>query len=133
ATIDLEGGAVEPEMVLAAEGRANEIVYENRPVSVCFEDADSASGLRKPSGREGTLRIVAIDGLDRCACGGTHVRSTGEIGAVVVRRLEKIRQAVRVEFVCGARAFAKARSDFETLTRAAQRFSSPLEEVPNMA
>ena len=58
-------------------------------------------GLRKASEREGTLRIVSIDGLDRSACGGTHVRATGEIGAVLLRKLEKVRQTVRVEFLCG--------------------------------
>ena len=69
-----------------------------------FEDAATATGLRKASDREGTLRVVSIDGVDRSACGGTHVRSTAEIGVVLVRSVEKIRKATRVEFVCGARA-----------------------------
>ena len=131
-TIDLEGAAVEPRAVLVAERRANEIVFENRAVSVLFEDAASAEGLRKPSGREGTLRIVAIDGLDRSACGGTHVRSTGEIGTVLCRKLEKIRQSVRVEFVCGGRAVRRARADYEALAKIAQLFSSSLDETPAM-
>jgi len=131
-TIDLEGAAVEPRAVLEAERRANEIVFENRAVSVLFEDAASAEGLRKPSGREGTLRIVAIDSLDRSACGGTHVRSTGEIGTVLCRKLEKIRQSVRVEFVCGARAVRRARADYEALAKIAQLFSSSLDETPAM-
>jgi len=131
-TIDLEGAAVEPRAVLEAERRANEIVFENRAVSVLFEDAASAEGLRKPSGREGTLRIVAIDGLDRSACGGTHVRSTGEIGTVLCRKLEKIRQSVRVEFVCGGRAVRRARADYEALAKIAQLFSSSLDETPAM-
>jgi alanyl-tRNA synthetase len=58
------------------------------------------------------------------------VRSTGEIGPILIRKLEKIRQSVRVEFLCGARAVARARADFEALTRAAQAFSSPLDDVP---
>jgi alanyl-tRNA synthetase len=131
-TIDLEGASVEPRTVFEAERRANEIVFENRPVSVLFEDAASAEGLRKPSGREGTLRIVAIDSLDRSACGGTHVRSTGEIGIVLCRKLEKIRQSVRVEFVCGGRAVRRARADYEALTKVAQLFSSSLDETPAM-
>src|SRR3712207_8682944 len=52
---------------------------ENRPVEVSFEEADEAVGLRKASSREGTPRIVSIAGLDRSACGGTHVHATGEI------------------------------------------------------
>lgn len=129
-TIDLEGGAVDARTLVEAERRANEIVCENRPVSVQFESAAEARGLRKATAREGTLRIVSIEALDRSACGGTHVRSTGEIGAVLLRRIEKIRQSVRVEFLCGMRAVRRARADYEALARAAQLFSAPLDEVP---
>ena len=73
---------------------------------------------------------MSIDGLDRSACGGTHVRATGEIGAVLLRKLEKMRQTVRVEFLCGGRAVRRARADFEALSRMAQLFSAPLDEVP---
>jgi len=131
-TIDLEGGAVDPQTVLAVERRANQMVVENRPVTVHFEDAATVQGLRKPSEREGTLRVIQIDGLDRSACGGTHVRATGEIGAILLRRLEKIRQSVRVEFVCGSRAVARARADFEALTKVGQLFSASLDDTPAM-
>ena len=131
-TIDIEGGAVDARILLAAEQRCNELVYENRPLDVRFEDAATVQGLRKASERSGTLRIVSIDGLDRSACGGTHVRGTGEIGVVLLRRMEKIRQSVRVEFVCGGRAVKRARADFEALTRVSQIFSSALDETPAM-
>jgi alanyl-tRNA synthetase len=129
-TIDLEGGSVDANTLREAERRANEVVYENRPVAVLFESAAEAEGLRKPSDREGTLRIISIEGMDRSACGGTHVRSTGEIGAVTLRKLDKVRQTTRVEFLCGARAVRQARADYEALSKSAQLFSSPLEEVP---
>jgi alanyl-tRNA synthetase len=130
ATIDVDGAPVDAHTLVAVERRANEIVYENRPVSVRFENAVDAHGLRKPSGREGTLRIVGIEALDRSACGGTHVRATGEIGGVLLRKTEKIRQATRVEFLCGARAARRARSDYEALSKTAQLFSLGLDEVP---
>jgi len=114
----------------AVEARANQLVWENRPVSVTYEEADNAQGLRKAPGREGTLRIVSIDRLDRSACGGTHVRATGEIGAVLLRKVEKVRQTVRVEFLCGGRAVRRARADFEALNRVAQLFSSSFDDVP---
>src|SRR5262245_32487147 len=65
ATIDLEGGAVDAGTIAAVERRANEIVFENRPVTIEFEDSSSVQGLRKPSERDGILRIVTIDSLDR--------------------------------------------------------------------
>jgi len=132
ATIDLEGGPVDTQTLQKAECRANDLIFENRPLDVRFEDAREAQGLRKASEREGTLRIVSIVGLDRSACGGTHVRGTGEIGVILLRRLEKIRQSVRVEFVCGARAVKRARADFEALTKVSQIFSAALDEVPAM-
>jgi alanyl-tRNA synthetase len=131
-TIDLEGGPLDGSRLLEAERRANFVIFENRPVTVRFEEADAAHGLRKPSEREGTLRIIEIEGLDRSACGGTHVRATGEIGCLLLRRVEKIRQSVRVEFLCGARAVRRARADFDALSKIGQLFSAALDEAPGM-
>jgi alanyl-tRNA synthetase len=129
-TIDLEADSLDPRVAAEAERRSNQLVCENRPVSVSFEDATAAGDLRKASERTGTLRIVSIADLDRSACGGTHVRATGEIGVVLLRKVEKTRKTVRVEFLCGARAVARAHADFEALNRAAQAYSAPLDEVP---
>jgi Ser-tRNA(Ala) deacylase AlaX len=63
-TIDLEGGALEAAPLREAERRANEIVCENRPVAVRFQNSAEAEDLRKPSERAGELRIVSIEGLD---------------------------------------------------------------------
>jgi alanyl-tRNA synthetase len=131
-TIDIEGGAVDSATLQAVERRANEIVCENRPVVVAFEDASEVQGLRKATAREGTLRIVAIQDLDRSACGGTHVRATGEIGCILIRKVEKVRQTTRVEFLCGLRAIRRARADYEGLNKAAQHFSAALDEVPGL-
>jgi alanyl-tRNA synthetase len=114
-SLDLDVGAIDAKRLVEAERRANEIVWENRPVTVTFEESATASGLRKPPPREGTLRVVTIDALDRSACGGTHVRATGEIGAIVLRGTERMRKQTRVEFLCGGRVVRQARADFETL------------------
>lgn len=112
------------------EARANVVVAENRPVTVSFEDAATAAGLRKPSERPGTLRIVTIEGLDRSACGGTHVRATGEIGPVLIRRLEKYKTLTRVEFLCGRRAVARARTDYDALAGMAASLTAGIDELP---
>lgn len=129
-TLDLDAASLSKDRALTAERRANEIVLENRPVRVTFEDAAGATGLRKETGRTGELRIVEIDGLDRSACGGTHVDATGEIGPVVVRRTEKYKQSTRVEFLCGWRALARSRADFETLAAIAGSLTASIDEVP---
>jgi alanyl-tRNA synthetase len=118
-TIDLDAPAVAPETLERIERLANAEAARNREVTVSFEAAESAEGLRKATERQGTIRIVTIDGIDRSACGGTHVRRTGEIGAILLRRTEKIRSSTRVEFVCGQRAVAAARADSQAWKRQA--------------
>jgi alanyl-tRNA synthetase len=130
-TIDV-AGTLEPEQLREAEWRANQIVFENRPVAISFEDSSSDLGLRKPTEREGLVRIVSIANLDRSACGGTHVRATGEIGPILLRKLDRIRGNLRIEFLCGGRSVARARADFDALSKIARVFSSPLDETPGL-
>jgi len=91
-------------------------------------------GVRKipAAGRE-KLRLIDIRDFDLNACGGTHVRSTGQIGGIVLRKTEKVKQGVRVEFVCGLRAVATSRRDFQALTEAGSVFSSHLWDVGHQA
>jgi len=131
-TLDLATGALAHEQVVEVERRANEVVTENRPVLVSFEDAASATGLRKPSERSGTIRIVTIRELDRSACGGTHVQATGEIGTILIRRVERVKQQVRLEFLCGMRAVRRARADADLLARLAGARSAAPDELPTL-
>jgi alanyl-tRNA synthetase len=130
-TIDISRG-LEPEQLREAERRANQIVFENRPVMISFQHSSEDLGLRKPTEREGEVRIISIQGLDRSACGGTHVRATGEIGPILLRKLDRIRGNLRVEFLCGRRAVARARADFEALSQVARVFSAPLDDAAAM-
>ena len=129
-SLDLDVGALDADRLGEVERRANEIVWENRPVTVGFEDSATATGLRKPPPREGTLRIVTIEQLDRSACGGTHVRATGEIGAITLRGTERVRKQTRVEFLCGARVVRQARADFEALSAIALSVKASIAEAP---
>jgi alanyl-tRNA synthetase len=128
-TIDLQTAELDQARLEAVEERCTQIVGEGRPVSISFEDAATATGLRKESARDGTLRIVSIEALDRSACGGTHVRSTAEIGPILIRKLEKIRGNMRVEFVCGLRAVRQARADYHALAAIARTLSTPLDRA----
>jgi alanyl-tRNA synthetase len=132
-TIDLATDSVSPKQLQAAERLANEVIAEDRPVEIRFATPDEARnmGVRKipPAERE-KLRLIDIQDFDLNACGGTHVRSTGQIGCILVRKIEKVKQGVRLEFVCGLRAVATARHDFESLTEAAALFSTHIWDVP---
>jgi alanyl-tRNA synthetase len=132
-TIDLAADAVSAKQLQAAEKLSNEIIAEDRPVDIRFATPEEARtmGVRKiPPAERDKLRLIDIHDFDLNACGGTHVRSTGQIGGILLRKMEKVKQGVRVEFVCGLRAVGTARRDFETLTEAAALFSTHIWEVP---
>jgi len=120
-TIDLAVGGVAAEDLLRVEDAVNRLIAQDRRVSISVVGRDVAEGmlargeLRKLPEREGAIRVVAIDGVEWNACGGTHVASTGRIGGLVVRRVEKVKQGVRVEFCCGLRTVKAARQDFEAV------------------
>jgi alanyl-tRNA synthetase len=131
-TLDLDTPGFGHAEIAESEARANAAVTENRPVEVSFEEAAVAAGLRKASDREGTLRIVTIPGLDRSACGGTHVRATGEIGAIAIRKIERVKHHVRLEFLCGLRAVRRARADADLLSALTTSLSATAEELPTL-
>ncbi|HET9164747.1 MAG TPA: alanine--tRNA ligase-related protein [Candidatus Angelobacter sp.] len=132
-TIDLETNGLSASQAQKAELLANEVIGEDRPVSIRFVPLEEARqlGLRKlPPKQTGDLRLIDITDFDLTACGGTHVRATGQIGSILLRKIEKVKQGVRVEFVCGLRAVNTARRDYSTLTEAAALYSSHIYDVP---
>jgi alanyl-tRNA synthetase len=133
-TIDLATPSITEVQIVKAEERANALIFEDRPVNVSFRDKDEVDGLglRKQTKREGEIRLIEIAGVDLSACGGTHVRTTGEIGAITLRRAEKVKQGTRVEFACGHRAVRWARRDFMALTRAATLYTAKPHELPDL-
>jgi len=131
-TIDLETSGLSFKQAEEAEQLANEVVLEDRPVAIRFVPLEEARGLglrKLPPQRTGNLRLIDIQDFDLTACGGTHVRSTGQVGAILLRKTEKVKQGVRVEFVCGLRAVATARKDYSALTEAAGLYSAHIYDV----
>jgi len=135
-TIDIAVESLAHHSLERVEHIANELIAEDRAVTMRTVDrgeADSllaAGTLRKLPEREGTIRLIEIADYDLNACGGTHVRGTGQIGGLLIRGVERVRQGMRIEFVCGLRAVAAARADFTALTRGASLLSMARTEVP---
>src|SRR5215471_12981280 len=134
-TIDLRGPEPSAEVLEGAERAANRIVFEDRPVNVRYDTAEELArlGVRKEVDRKGILRAIEIESADLQPCGGTHVKSTGQVGLVLVRRCTKIRQDWRIEFVCGGRAARVARHDYLLLREVAEKLSCAPEEVVSSA
>jgi alanyl-tRNA synthetase len=135
-TIDLAREGISLEELERVEDTVNEIIAEDRAVTmrtISRDEAEmllAAGTLHKLPEREGAIRLIEIDEIDLNACGGTHVQATGQIGGLLVRGTERMRNGLRVEFVCGVRAAVAARQDLATLTRAAGALSVGRSQVP---
>lgn len=104
-TIDLTG-EIAPDEMRELERRANEIVWKNLPVDITVYDEESVKAIEYRSKKElhGEVRIVTFPEADVCACCGTHVRYTGEIGLIKLISMQKFKGGVRMEMLCGRRA-----------------------------
>ena len=104
-TIDFSGPLTD-EQVLDAEQRANEIVRANLPIQESFPNDEERKTMQYRSKKElsGTVRIITIPGLDACACCGTHVTATGEIGLIKILNFTNRKKGVRLEVLCGRKA-----------------------------
>lgn len=118
------------------EEAANRVVAEGRPLIAHWVQPELAQlmlergDLRKLPEREGPMRIVQMQGIEFNACGGTHVANTGAIGAITLRKIEKVKKGWRVEFCCGLRAVRAARRDYALLTGTAKILSVGAVDLP---
>jgi alanyl-tRNA synthetase len=130
-TIDL-AREVTPVEIARAEDEANLVVWENRPVTIRFADADEVAALplRKESKREGVVRLVDVEDFDVSACGGTHVARTGAIGIIAVAAFEKFKGGTRLEFLCGGRALAGYHALRDTVAASVRLLSVLPAELP---
>lgn len=120
--------SVDDAAVAAAVDRANAVVMEDRPVHVhrvAREDLGRFRLRREPGIDADVLRVVEVEGFDATPCSGTHPRSTGQVGAIlVVGEIEKVKQGFRLTFLCGERALRDARRKDGVLSRLARTFST---------
>ena len=94
------------EDVLAIEDRANRYIWADHPLQITWPSAEELKELPYRSKKElsGDVRIVAFPEADMCACCGTHVQRSGQVGLVKFLSCQKFRGGVRLELVCGKRA-----------------------------
>ena len=131
-TIDL-ARAVSTSEIAAAEQEANRIVWEDRPVTIRFADAEEAARLplRKEPARGGTLRLIEVEGFDLSACGGTHVSRSGGIGIIAVAAWERFKGGQRLEFACGGRALRRFQTLRDSIAASVRSLSVLAEDVPS--
>lgn len=120
-TLDFDRELSEEE-IRELETAANEAVFRNLPIEVQFPDPDTCRHLdyRSKIEIDGDVRLISVPDVDLCACCGTHVRTTGEIGMIKVVQWMRYKGGVRLTALCGRRAL----EDYRVLQGQAEEISS---------
>ncbi len=126
-TFDLDTPSLTEEMLMTAEKKVNEAVYQGIPVHIIFaEDREEAAQypLRKALTVEKDILIVEVPGVDCVACCCPHPRSTAEIGIVKIIGTEKYKGMTRVRFLCGMRALMDYQQKHQVMDTLCEKYSA---------
>lgn len=120
--VELDTEDISPDQIRQAEEYSAQVMFADYPVEIRFVEREEALRLplRKVPEREGKIRVVAIGEFDYSACGGTHCRSTAQVGILKVMGTEKMRGHVLVKFLAGE----QARSDYSRRLQITDELSS---------
>ena len=128
-------GPLSPEDLSAIERRANEAVWADIPLQCRIPDPEELKTVTYRTKRElpWPVRSVQVPGFDSCACCGVHVARTGEVGMIKILSCTALRGGVRLEMVCGRRAYDHMTRIFEENRRVSQAFSAPMHATSSAA
>jgi alanyl-tRNA synthetase len=132
ATIDLPKDGLTPKLVEEAEILANEIVWDDRLIHSRYvgqEDIEEISLRKVPDLNGDQYRLIEIEDFDLCACGGTHVSRTGEVGIIKIVKSEGRGDELRIEFHCGRRALNDYREKNKVLNNLSAEFTTSFKEL----
>lgn len=134
-SIDLNTPLIDGAALAEVEKKANDVIRRHLPIRTEWVTKEQAKerNLRKPPAVEGDIRLVAIDGVDLNACGGTHPKNTAEIGLIKIISTEKAKGGTRVYFLCGDRAMNYFQLLTETSDELVKQLNAPVAELENAA
>lgn len=118
------------EEALAAEYQANQVIWADAPVEITYPSPAELEQLdyRSKKALTGKVRIVTFPEADCCACCGTHVLRAGQVGIIKVLSCQKFRSGVRMEILCGERAWRYLSGTYDQAHAVGQHLSvKPLE------
>ena len=131
-TIDLDTQTLSNEEIQKAEELTNQLILENRPIETKWinnQEELASYALRKDLSVSENIRLVIIPEIDYNGCGGTHPKSTGEIGALKILHIEKQKKLIRVHFVCGNRVLMQLDQKHEIIQKLSSQLSAPQEQL----
>lgn len=124
-------GPVPADDLKELEEKANQVVWANLPILCGYPSQEELSNMTYRTKRElpWPVRIVEIPGVDRCACCGVHTATTGEVGFIKILSCVKFHSGVRLELVCGGRAYKYMRHIFDQNRQVSQLLSAKMPET----
>ena len=138
-TVDFDGEFSEKELEELEQG-VNAVIRKNLPIREIYlegeeentssERKDGNISFRQKKALEGDIRIIEIPEVDSCACCGTHLSFTGEIGVFTILSYEKHRKGCRLTMLAGELAFLALEKKLKLLSGFAQSLSRPWTEIP---
>lgn len=138
-TVDFDGEFSEKELEVLEQG-VNAVIRKNLPIREIYlegeeentssERKDGNISFRQKKALEGDIRIIEIPEVDSCACCGTHLSFTGEIGVFTILSYEKHRKGCRLTMLAGELAFLALEKKLKFLSGFAQSLSRPWTEIP---
>ena len=133
-TIDFDG-VIPQEDLPALEAEANSAVWQNLPVKCWYPSREELPNVfyRTKRALPWPVRIVEIPGFDSCACCGTHVKATGEIGLIKLFTVMGFRGGTRMEMACGSSALKLLNEAYEQNRQVSQAFSAKIQETGEAA
>ena len=137
-TVDFDGEFSEKELEELEQG-VNAVIRKNLPIREIYLEGEEDRSLARKDGSisfrqkkalEGDIRIIEIPEVDSCACCGTHLSFTGEIGVFTILSYEKHRKGCRLTMLAGELAFLALEKKLKLLSGFAQSLSRPWTEIP---
>ena len=122
-------GPVTPEELAIIEEKANEAVWRDIPLKCWIPEPEELENVfyRTKRALPWPVRIVQVPGYDSCACCGIHVKHTGEVGLIKILSCTRLRGGIRLQMVCGQRAYRYVARIFEENRLVSQAFSVPMD------
>ncbi len=129
-TIDIDK-SLSYEDIVKVEYFANQLVFNDLAVEILYPTAEEISSLplRKVPSVTDNIRVVKLDDFDYSPCCGTHPNRTGEVGLIKIKKFEKYKSGLRVEFACGNRALKDYQIKNNTVNSLSSSLSVKLDEV----
>lgn len=129
-TIDFNGVLTQTD-IDSIEKLANDVVFQDIPITIEWPTKEQRKHMayRSKKALDGDVRIIKIGSYDTCACCGTHVERTGQIGPIKILSMEKHKQGVRLQLICGRKAIMDHQLKHTICAQLSPMFSVPVEGI----